>query len=112
MNTTPTTLTIIDTAAGRAKVKEAMLVLRALNHQLRRNILKTILDKKNSLTVSEIYALLLLEQSVASQHLAILRKAGAVKTQRDGKFIFYSVNVEKIEKIVDLAGDIITEAKS
>lgn len=112
MNTHNTTLTIIDSAAARAKVKEAMLVLRALNHQLRRNLLKTILEHNNRITVTEIYKRLLLEQSVASQHLAILRKAGAVKTHRDGKFIFYSVATETIEKIVDLAGDIITESKS
>jgi DNA-binding transcriptional ArsR family regulator len=40
-----------------------------------------------------------LEQSVASQHLAILRKAGFVKTDRDGKFIYYSVNTERLEEL-------------
>ena len=40
-----------------------------------------------------------LEQSVASQHLAILRKAGIVSTQRDGKFIYYSVNFKRLEEI-------------
>ena len=37
-----------------------------------------------------------LEQSVASQHLAVLRKAGFVTTTRDGKFIYYSVNAGRM----------------
>jgi DNA-binding transcriptional ArsR family regulator len=40
-----------------------------------------------------------LEQSVASQHLAILRRAGIVTTQRDGKFIYYTVNYKRIDEI-------------
>ena len=40
-----------------------------------------------------------IEQSVASQHLAILRKAGVVSSVREGKFIFYSLNKNQLEKI-------------
>jgi DNA-binding transcriptional ArsR family regulator len=36
---------------------------------------------------------------VASQHLAILRKAGFVKTDRDGKFIYYSVNTDRMQEL-------------
>ena len=75
-------------------VKKASLVLRALNHKLRQIILKLIAEN-DGITVSEIYSKLLLEQSVASQHLAILRKAGFVKTKRDGKFIYYSINKQR-----------------
>lgn len=112
MNTPTTNLSIIDSAVSRATIKAAQMILRALNHQLRRKILETILNNKNCLTVSEIYAMLLLEQSVASQHLAILRRAGAVTTQREGKHIFYSVATETIEKIVTLAEDMKTTAKN
>ena len=80
------------------KVKKASLVLRALNHKLRQQVIKTIYDNK-TLTVTELYVKLRLEQSVASQHLAILRKAGIVVTERDGKFIFYSINAARIEAI-------------
>ena len=64
-------------------VKKAALILRAVNHKLRQQILKLI-DEHGKMTVTEIYVKLRLEQSVASQHLAILRKAGFVKTTRDG----------------------------
>lgn len=79
-------------------VKKASLVLRAINHKLRQQILKLI-DEQNKITVTEIYVKLRLEQSVASQHLAILRKAGFVKTDRDGKYIYYSVNTQRIEEV-------------
>lgn len=79
-------------------VKKAALILRALNHKLRQQIIKIIHENKR-LTVTELYVKLRLEQSVASQHLAILRKAGIVSTKRDGKFIFYSINLPRIEEI-------------
>jgi DNA-binding transcriptional ArsR family regulator len=80
------------------KIKKAALVLRALNHKLRQLILKTI-DEHKRITVTELYVKLRLEQSVASQHLAILRKAEIVNTVREGKFIFYTINEGRIEDI-------------
>jgi DNA-binding transcriptional ArsR family regulator len=79
-------------------VKKAALILRAVNHKLRQEILKLI-DEHGKVTVTELYVQLRLEQSVASQHLAILRKAGFVKTTRDGKFIYYSVNVDRMQDL-------------
>ena len=79
-------------------VKKAALVLRAINHKLRQQILKQI-DEQGKMTVTELYVKLRLEQSVASQHLAILRKAGFVKTDRDGKFIYYSVNADRMQEL-------------
>jgi DNA-binding transcriptional ArsR family regulator len=79
-------------------VKKAALVLRALNHKLRQQILGLIENEKK-ISVTEIYVRMRLEQSVASQHLAILRKAGIVATERDGKFIYYTVNFQRIQDI-------------
>ncbi|MEI9933868.1 MAG: metalloregulator ArsR/SmtB family transcription factor [Ferruginibacter sp.] len=79
-------------------VKKAALILRALNHKLRQQLLKLI-DEEKKITVTEIYVRLRLEQSVASQHLSILRKAGIVNTERDGKFIYYTINHKRLEEI-------------
>jgi DNA-binding transcriptional ArsR family regulator len=76
-------------------VKKAAVILRAINHKLRQQILR-LLDENGRLTVTEVYIRLRLEQSVASQHLAILRRAGYVKTERDGKFIYYMVNTDRL----------------
>ncbi|MEJ7738818.1 MAG: metalloregulator ArsR/SmtB family transcription factor [Chitinophagaceae bacterium] len=79
-------------------LKKTAIILRALNHQLRQQIFK-LLDEKAKLTVTDIYESLKLEQSVASQHLAILRRAGIVKTEREGKFVFYRLNYDRIAQI-------------
>src|ERR1700733_3041619 len=79
-------------------LKKSALILRSLNHKLRQQILK-IINEDNKITVTEIYVKLRLEQSVASQHLAILRKAGIVSTQREGKFIYYTINTPRIDAI-------------
>ncbi|MFM2362697.1 MAG: hypothetical protein RLZZ316_1599 [Bacteroidota bacterium] len=88
------------------QVKKASLILRAINHKLRQQILHLILQQEK-MTVTEIYIQLRLEQSVASQHLAILRRAGVVKTIRDGKFIYYSINVNRLTQLNKNVLDII-----
>jgi DNA-binding transcriptional ArsR family regulator len=78
--------------------KKAAMILRALNHKLRQQILKLI-DEHQKMTVTEIYVKLRLEQSVASQHLAILRRAGIVITVREGKFIFYMADYQRLDQV-------------
>ncbi len=88
------------------QLKKSALILRAINHKLRQQILKLI-HQKEKITVTEIYVKLRLEQSVASQHLAILRKAGFVNTTRDGKFIYYSVNYQRLTEVQHFAGELL-----
>jgi len=66
-----------------------------------------LIDQGARLTVSEIYIKLRIEQSVASQHLAILRRAGVVKTERSGKFIYYSIDKQRIKQISSLAAELV-----
>jgi DNA-binding transcriptional ArsR family regulator len=80
------------------ELKKAALVIRAVNHKLRQNIIKLIHDA-GSIIVTDIYKKLDLEQSVASQHLAILRKAGFVRAERKGKCIYYSINYHKFTEV-------------
>ncbi len=98
---------------GKAKIKinfletkKAAMILRALNHPLRQKMLK-LLDDKKKITVTEVYVKLHLEQSVASQHLAILRRANIVTTVRDGKYIYYSANYERIEEVLKFANELV-----
>ncbi len=87
-------------------IKKAAIVLRAINHKLRQQILHLI-EANERMTVTEIYIQLRLEQSVASQHLAIMRRAGIVKTSREGKFIWYSVNKERLQDISRFVDDLL-----
>jgi DNA-binding transcriptional ArsR family regulator len=87
-------------------LKKAALVLRALNHKLRQQMIK-LLDESERMTVTELYVKLRLEQSVASQHLAILRRAGIVITHRDGKFIYYSINYSRVTEVNQFVEDLV-----
>ena len=88
-----------------ADLRKAVLVLRAVNHKLRQRIID-LLEDGETMTVTDIYIKLRLEQSVASQHLAILRRAGVVQTDRSGKFIHYSLNKDRIEQISRLVEEL------
>ncbi len=90
-----------DIKINAGELKVAVNALRAINHKLRYQILKVI-DETKQITVTEIYVKLKIEQSVASQHLAILRDAKIVNTHRDGKFIHYSVNKDHLAHISKL----------
>jgi DNA-binding transcriptional ArsR family regulator len=87
------------------ELRKAVLVLRAVNHKLRQRMLD-LLEENSRMTVTEIYVKLRLEQSVASQHLAILRRAGVVQTERTGKFIYYSVNKGRVTQISSLVEEL------
>lgn len=88
-----------------SELRKAVLVLRAVNHKLRQNIID-LLEENNKMTVTDIYIKLRLEQSVASQHLAILRRAGVVATDRQGKFIYYSLDKSRLAQISRLVEEL------
>ncbi len=81
------------------ELKKAGSIIRAARHFLRLKLLDYILENQ-PIHVTKIYKQLKLEQSVASSHLAILRRANFLVTKKDGKKIFYSINVNKVDKVV------------
>jgi ArsR family transcriptional regulator, virulence genes transcriptional regulator len=87
------------------ELRKAALVLRSINHKLRQKMIE-LLEETDRMTVTDIYVKMRLEQSVASQHLAILRKSGVVITERNGKFIYYSLNKSRIAQISELAEEL------
>ena len=86
--------------------KRAAFVLRALNNGLRQKIIR-LLHKQQRIHVTDIYVRLRIEQSVASQHLAILRREGFVKAEREGKTIYYSLNYERFVDVDELIKKIV-----
>lgn len=80
-------------------VRKSTLVFRALNHKLRQQIMALLAERKK-MTVTELYEQLLLEQSVVSQHLAILRRTGFVTTKKEGKFVWYMLQEKRIEQVI------------
>ena len=84
----------------RSKLERSADVLRALTHPLRLKIL-TFIHKHKDVNVNKIYNSLNLEQSITSQHLKILRENNIVNTDREGKFVYYSVNYNELSSIVE-----------
>lgn len=78
------------------KIERAAELLKAVAHPLRLKIIKMINDKKE-VNVNVIYNTLRIEQSITSQHLKVLRGVDVVKTRRDGKKIFYSLNYDRLD---------------
>lgn len=82
------------------ELRKAVLVLRSLNHKLRQRLLHFIYKSKK-VTISDIYTSLKIDQSIASQHVAILRRAGIVTSEREGKYIYYSIDPQKINDVAN-----------
>jgi DNA-binding transcriptional ArsR family regulator len=92
-------------------LRKAAMNYRAINHQLRQKILQ-LLHQHKKLTVSSIYFMLRIEQSVTSQHLAILRKANLVINERDGKRVYYSINYPRLQQLKELAKTLVDPKKN
>ena len=92
------------------KLQVSSEILRALAHPLRIKILGFI-DQHDELNVNKIYNTLRLEQSITSQHLRIMRNAGIVHAKRDGKYMYYSINYDKIDQVVHAVNRFLAQAE-
>lgn len=97
----PKTGIILFENVDSTELHSASLLLRAITHPLRLKMIAFI-DKNKLVNVNKIFTTLDIDQSIASQQLNILRSAQLVKTQRDGKYIYYSLNYEKIRQVNDI----------
>ncbi len=85
--------------------------LKALGDKSRWQICQILLEKETC--VGEIVARLGISQPLVSHHLKALRRAGLVKTRRQGNWIFYSLVPERFNEVIgQLAQDFgsLTEA--
>lgn len=77
---------------------QAAKLMKALGNESRLLIL-CYLDGKE-LSVSELNTCLDLSQSALSQHLAVLRKDGLVRTRRESQTIYYSLEGDTAKRII------------
>ena len=103
-----TSQTTNDLAIDTGEVKKAALLLRALNNSLRQKILEFI-HLHSRATVTQVHNQFNIEQSVASDHLAILKEAKLVLNERQGRFIFYSVNYQELNRIHSFITEILED---
>ncbi|MFN8256984.1 MAG: metalloregulator ArsR/SmtB family transcription factor [Bacteroidales bacterium] len=82
------------------QLETAANMLKAMAHPMRIAILR-FLEGNNSLTVTEIYEKLGIEQSTTSHHLGILKDKGVLQAKRVGKNTYYSLRNNNLSSIID-----------
>lgn len=87
------------------RLRSSVELMRALAHPLRLRIIALLADQKSA-CVQTIYTALEQDQSIVSQHLRILRRAGLVLTAREGKFIHYLLAETRLAKAARVASQL------
>lgn len=82
--------------------------LRALADPTRRQIVQML--KKGRLSAGDIVEPFNISAAAISRHLSVLKEAGLIRDTREGKFIYYEVNLSVLEELlswlVDLKEDL------
>jgi DNA-binding transcriptional ArsR family regulator len=81
-----------------AAADQASELLKALANRHRLMIVCQLTEKKRS--VGELADLLKIRDSTVSQHLALLRRDGLVKAERDGQTVWYSIGSVPARELV------------
>lgn len=73
-------------------------VFKALSDKTRRKILELL--KEENKTAGEISDYFNITKASISHHLSILKKANLVTDERNGQFIYYSLNTSVFEEVI------------
>jgi DNA-binding transcriptional ArsR family regulator len=88
--------------AFEASAAEAAKLMKALANERRLLILCQIADGERSVGSLNVG----LSQSALSQHLALLREEGLVKTRREAQTIYYSIANPAVHKVIQTLAEI------
>lgn len=72
--------------------------LKALADPTRRQIIQLL--KSGCLSAGEITEHFNISSAAISRHLSILKEAGLIRDKREGKFIFYEINLSVLEELL------------
>ena len=73
-------------------------LFKALNDPTRREILEVL--REGELTAGEIADRFNITKPSISHHLDLLKQAGLVEAEKQGQFIYYSLNVSVVDEII------------
>lgn len=74
------------------------ILFKALNDQTRREILEML--QKRDMTAGEISDKFHISKPSISHHLDLLKQAGLVESEKEGQFVYYSINTTVVDDIV------------
>ncbi len=77
---------------------EMNIVFKALNDPTRRSILELL--QKNDMTAGDIADKFQISFPSISHHLDLLKQAQLVTTQKEGQYVYYSLNTTVVDEIV------------
>lgn len=83
---------------------------KALSDKTRRNILNLL--KEKSMSAGEIGERFDMTGATISHHLSILKDAGLIKDKRQGKYIYYELNLSVFEEVVSWLSGFMEERKN
>ncbi len=78
--------------------------LKALGDPVRLEIVRRLVGRE--LCVCDILDTFKLSQPTVSHHLKVLKYAGLVTDRKDGKWVYYRLNVERIGQMMDVLGEL------
>ena len=85
-------------------IEQASRAMKAMSHPLRLKILCVLGDKE--ISVQDIVDQVGTSQSNISQHLAILRDKGVLRTRKDANRVYYRVSDPRTLKLIGLMRDV------
>lgn len=94
------TLDRFELMAREEDIDQASRSLKAMSHPLRLKILCVLGDREVS--VQDIVENVGTSQSNISQHLAILRDKGILKSRKDANRVFYKVGDDRTLKLIEM----------
>ena len=84
--------------------------LRALSDPIRREILNLL--KEGRMSAGDIVGRFEVTGASISRHLSVLKDADLIRDKREGKFIYYELNVSVLEEIMLWIADLKGECES
>lgn len=92
------------------KISFLQHTLKALADPTRRDILEML--KEGKMSAGNIAGHFHMTNAAISRHLSILREADLIRDQREGKFIFYEINLSVLEELLVWVGNFQEQRKT
>ncbi len=83
-------------------MEEYINIFKSLSDKTRLRILRILLEADTELCVCEIMDSLEVKQYNISSHIKELRVVGLVKERKEGRFVFYGLNKQKIQFVKNI----------
>lgn len=98
----------MDFEAMQKNATDAVSLLKGLANESRLMIMCVL--SEGEVSVGQLNQRIKLSQSALSQHLAVLREQGLVKTRRESQTIYYRLEESAAMNIIELLHDVYCEA--